>query len=181
MSDRAIQDAISKLAGQGKVDQVTYVNAVVDSVDIGSRTCNCTVIDGHTEYELPNVRLMAVVDDGLFIQPAVGSIVKVIFSQKIEPFVCQYSEIENITIDAKTSITLNDGSFGGMVKIKDLITKLNAIEKDINSLKSLFSLWTVIPSDGAASLKAAVSVWAGRSLAETVLAELENQKVSHGK
>jgi hypothetical protein len=43
--------------------------------------------------------------------------VKVIFSQNIEPFICQYSEIENITIDAKTSFTK---SIDEMIMQKDL-------------------------------------------------------------
>lgn len=123
MSDRAIIEAINKMTGQHRVDQVTYVDAIVDSVDVQSRSCSCTAIFGNSEYELPTVKLMASTDDGLLIVPAINSNVKVIFSQNLEPFVCQYSEIESVILDANTSIQFCDGSFGGLVKI-DAVFKL---------------------------------------------------------
>ena len=181
MSDRAIREAITKMIGLHKVDQVTYVNATVDSVDIASRTCVCTIVDGHTEYELSSVRLMAVVDDGLLIEPAIGSTVKVIFSVNIEPCIVQYSEAEIITIDARQRVQFNDGSFGGMVKIEELTAKLNAIEKDMNTFKSVMSGWTPVPMDGGATLKAISSAWSAQSLNITGQDELENKKVTHGK
>ena len=181
MSDRAIIESINKATGQHKVDKITYVNAVVNSVNAKKRTCSCTAIDGHTEYELPTVKLMAVVDDGVLFEPVIGSTVKVIFSQNIEPFVCQYSEIENITLDAKTLIKLNDGSFGGLLKIKETVDRLNAVEKDLNSLKTAFSSWIVIPSDGGAALKTVTAKWMADRIKETKISDLENIKVKHGK
>ena len=181
MSDRSINEAINKMVGTHMADQLTYVNAIVEGVDIPTRSCSCTVIDGHTEYYLPTVKLMAVVDDGLFIEPAVGSTVKVIFSVKVEPFVCQYSEVENITIIAKTRITLNDGSFGGLVKINSLIDKINSLENDLNTLKLLIALWSPVPSDGGASLKLATAKWSAQSITPTILIDLENKNITHGQ
>lgn len=180
MSDRAINEAINKMVMNHRTDQLTYVNATVESVDNSSRSCSCTVVDGHTEYFLPTVKLMAVVDDGLFIEPTIGSTVKVIFSAKVEPFICQYSEIENITIVARTNITLNDGTFGGLVKINDLIAKLNTIEMDLNTLKSLIASWTPIPADGGLSLKTLTAPWSGKVITPTLVIELENPSVIHG-
>jgi len=136
MSDRAIIESINKITGQHKADTVTYADAVVDSVDIINRTCACTVIAGHTEYQLNTVKLMAVVDDGLLIEPVIGSTVKVIFSVNLEAFVCQYSEIENITIDAKTAIKLNDGQFGGLVKVGGLIDYLKGVFADLTQIST---------------------------------------------
>lgn len=181
MSDRSIKEAINKLTGLHKVDQVSYVNAVVDNVDISKRTCDCTAIDGHTEYELPGVRLMAVVDDGILFEPVIGSTVKVIFSQNIEPFVCQYSEVENITLHANTKIQFNDGTFGGLVQINPLIEKINNLENDLNNLKSLFASWSIIPSDGGAALKTITTKWSTEQIKNTVLVDLENTKISHGQ
>lgn len=107
MSDRDIEEGIRRLAGTHNVDQVNYCNAEVISVNIPARTCDCLVIDGHTEYELPSVRLMAIVDDGILFEPVIGSTVKVIYSRLVEPFVCQYSELENITITTKSTVTVN--------------------------------------------------------------------------
>lgn len=181
MSDRSIRESIVKMTGQHKVDQVTYVNAVVNSVDRKTRACSCTVVEGHTEYDLPTVKLMAVVDDGILIEPVIGSIVKVIFSVLIEPFVAQYSEIEMITIDARQTIQFNDGTFGGVVKVGELVQKLNKLENDLNTLKASVSGWTPVPSDGGAALKTIISQWAGQSLTVTKIDDLENKKVTHGK
>lgn len=168
------------MVGSHRNDQVTYINAIVESVDLPSRSCSCTAIDGHTEYYLPTVKLMAVVDDGLLIEPVVGSTVKVIFSVNIEPFVCQFSEIQNITIIAKTNITFNDGSYGGMIIIQELVAKINLLENDLNTLKSMFAAWPVIPSDGGASLKAATAPWSGASITLTEIEDLENPMITHG-
>ena len=181
MSDRAIAEAIKKITGQHKVDPVSYCNAEVTAVDVNSRTCSCRVVEGHTAYDLPTVKLMAVVDDGLFLEPVVGSMVKVIFSEIVEPFVCQYSEIENITIDAKTQVTINDGSFGGLVKVQELLDKINAIEKDMNALKTAFSGWIVVPSDGGSALKIATGKWQSDRLTETKKSDIENEKITPGK
>jgi len=180
MSDRAIIEAIIKMTGQHKVDPVTYVDAEVNSVDVPRRICSCTVIAGHTEYQLNTVKLMAVVDDGLLIEPVVGSSVKIIFSANLEAFVCQYSEIENITIDAKTKIKFNDGSFGGLIKIEELVKKMNTIEQDMNTLKQAFASWVVTPADGALALKVLSTQWSSKSLSKTKVSELENTKITHG-
>jgi len=180
MSDRAIIEAVNKMTGQHKSDTVTYCDAVVNSVDIAARTCSCTAIAGHTEYQLNNVKLMAVVDDGMLIEPVIGSTVKVIFSVNLEPFICQYSEIENITIDAVTKIKFNDGQFGGLVKVSDLVDKLNTVEKDLNTIKQAFASWIVVPSDGGAALKLAATTWFGQSITKTKISDIENAKITHG-
>ena len=181
MSDRSIREAVIKMTGGHKVDQVTYVNAVVNSVDIKGRACGCTVVEGHTEYELPTVKLMAVVDDGILVEPVIGSIVKIIFSELIEPFVAQYSEIETITIDARQTIKFNDGTFGGVVKVAELVQKLNELENDLNTLKAAIASWTPVPSDGGAALKGVITNWSAQSLPVTAVNDIENTMVTHGK
>ena len=175
MSDRAIIEAANKMTGQHKVDQVTYVNAVIDSVDMVNRVCSCTAIDGHTEYQLPTVKLMASVDDGFLIEPEIGSTVKVLFSQNIEPFVVQYSGIKNITIFASTAVQFQDGTFGGLVKVSDLVTKLNALENDLNALKT--ALVTAIV---ATPTMVALTPYTSQLFTQTMQSELENTTVKHG-
>ena len=43
---------------------------------------------------------------------------------------------------AETSIQFNDGSYGGMIKIDALVTRLNAIENKINAFALLFNAHT---------------------------------------
>jgi len=189
MSDRAIIEAVNKMSGQHKIDQVTYINAVVLSVNKSERSCHCRAIDGHTEYDLPTVLLMASVDDGILIEPEINSTVKVIFSQNIEPFVVQFSEIKNITIFANTKVQLQDGSFGGIVKVTDLVSKLNKIETDLNNLKSgliaaisAASATGITPVTGVslAGFMSTLGTYASQIFVLTQKNELENTKVQHG-
>lgn len=75
--------------------------------------------------------------------------------------------------------TFNGGDLGGMVIAGKATDKLNAIEEDINELKTVFSSWVTVPQDGGAALKAAVSAWAGQQLITTQEAEISNDKVKH--
>lgn len=180
MSDRAIIEATRKMAGLHKVDHVTYINAVVDEVN-DDRTCNCTAVDGHTEYQLPNVRLMATVEDGLYIEPVVGSNVKVIFSENIEPFVCQYSAIERVIFDSVNVIQFKDGSFDGLVKVSDLVTKLNNLENKVNSIISTFNSHThpyVNVSSPAITSPSATPIVG--TLTPTQQIDIENDQITHG-
>lgn len=78
----------------------------------------------------------------------------------------------------KKGVILNGGKLGGMVKVGELVTKINTIERQLNSLKMVFMGWTpsVSPDSGAA-LKAGVAAWAGESITPTTEKELANDKV----
>ncbi len=181
MSDRSITEAILKLTGLNKVDQLYYVTCSVDSVDLSTRTCDCTIIDGNVNAKLPGVFLMAEVDDGVLIEPVIDSTVRVIFSKNVAPFIVQFSEIANITLISTDKIKLNGSEMGGLVQVIELTKKLNSLEKDINKIKAAFTSWVPVPSDGGAALKTAVSAWAGAQLAVTERKEIENETVVHGQ
>jgi hypothetical protein len=76
-------------------------------------------------------------------------------------------------------ITLNGGNFGGVVKVGQLIERINAIENDINNLKTVFSTWVAVPQDGGAALSAASAAWASSMLTPTLRSDVENEKVKH--
>jgi hypothetical protein len=75
------------------------------------------------------------------------------------------------------SFVFNGGSQGNMVLIQKAVDKLNIIEQDINKLKTSFSTWVVVPSDGGAALKAAAASWSGSKLTETKKEDLENKNI----
>lgn len=77
-------------------------------------------------------------------------------------------------------ITLNGGGFGGTVKIVELTERINAIERDINNLKNVFSVWVAVPQDGGAALSAAAAAWSASPLELTQRGDYENEKVKHG-
>ena len=66
-----------------------------------------------------------------------------------------------------------------MVKVKELTKKLNAVEKDLNNLKTIITSWTPVASDGGAALKAIITSWATQSITPTAQNELENKNVKH--
>ena len=80
----------------------------------------------------------------------------------------------------KEGITLNGGGFGGTVKVGQLTERINAIEQDINDLKSVFSGWVAVPQDGGAALSAAAAAWSATPLELTQRGDYENEKVKHG-
>lgn len=141
-SDRAIREAVEHLAGTHRDDKVFVIDATVDSVDITTRTCVCTAIGGKAGSELPNVRLMASIDDGLLIIPTIDSTVTLLFSNFTDPCIISYSEID--------TIIFRGGDLGGLVKVIELTTKLNNLENLVNDLISKFNSHThQVTSTGA--------------------------------
>lgn len=159
--------------------------ATVTSVDKNKSCCDVEV-DGN---ELGDVRLQAIVKEnvkGCKIYPAIGS--KVVVEQlndKGDWMVSMFSEVEEVLYEVGDSsfkmnaegVLFNGGSLGGLLKLAASVERLNLIEESINDLKQVFASWTVVPSDGGAALKAAVSSWSSNSLELTENADVENDKV----
>ena len=180
MGDRQLIEAIQKIAGTQLSDKVYVVACTVDTVDIPSRTCDCTVISGQGVTEIPNVLLMTEVDDGFFLVPTVGSTVFVVYSTYNEPFVCLFSQVDQIIFKAD-AIQFNDGSFGGLTKTLELRDQLNKTNQLLTALLNIIN-GPPIPEPGSsapsalqAALKAAIT---GQSLGD--YSEIENPIITHG-
>lgn len=172
MSDRSIRESIQYLAGNHQTDRVSLMDATVVSVDEAARTCICTAVTGASGNDIPDVRLMASVDDGFLIIPALGSTVIVAQSIFTDPLVVGFSEVDKII--------LRGGDLGGLVKVLSLVTRLNLLEKDINTLKTAFTTWVPASGDGGAALKAATATWFTQELTETVREDIENETITQG-
>jgi hypothetical protein len=151
----------------------------IKSVEESDMTCTVTI--GNLDYE--GIRLSSVVDSNAsysYLVPKLDSWVIVSFLEgsEIDAFVNVVCEIEKIIINA-TSIIFNGGDNKGLAKVDGLKSKLNTIESSINSLKSIFSGWTPVPNDGGAALKTAINSWAGQTLQQTALTDIENDKIKH--
>jgi len=129
-----------------------------------------TALTGGGEYS--DIRLQAHPGNGILIIPSVGSYVIVGRMTGNSGYVAMTS--------AADSIQLLDGSYGGLIKIDDLVTKINNLEQDLNTLKSNFTGWVVVPNDGGLALKTATTTWSGNTITETVNADLENTDITHG-
>jgi hypothetical protein len=108
---REITEAIQKLTGTNKSDAITIEDMQVLSVDMPTRTCTCRTVNGSSAISNWVVKLMAEIDDGLLLVPAVGSTVKVAYSTFSPPFVIQYSELSQaIIVTGNSSLSIQDSN-----------------------------------------------------------------------
>lgn len=82
--------------------------------------------------------------------------------------------------DDANTINFNQGGYDGLIKINDLVTRMNNIENDINTLKGVISAWVPVPLSGGMPLKAAAQTWAASPLTTTNKQMIENDKIKHG-
>lgn len=170
-------DAIAKnlrlIANRGKDITDNVIICTVVSVD--GTTCVCQPVDDG-QAEIMDVRLNAESHSTKFlITPAVDSVVGVLaFSdfENTEYMVVMFSEID--------SIMIRGDQYGGLVKVDDLVDKINTIEDDLNDLKQVFSTWVPTPNDGGAALKGAAATWYAATITNTTVNDLENGAVTHG-
>lgn len=76
-------------------------------------------------------------------------------------------------------IVFNKGENGGLVNVDGLTTQLNAVENDLNTLKTIFSSWIPAAQDGGATLKTATAKWAGEQLTTSKNTDYENTSIKH--
>lgn len=196
-----IAEAIRQMAAAGL--ELYGKVCTVDAVDEDARTVDCTPIDEGAPLLGVNLQANQESEDGVVLFPALGSYVVVSFleasvavvilCEKVDKIVLKIGKttaqlvdgqidvaVQDITaqVTAK-AVTFNGGKLGGLVVSQKTADKLNALEDDINELKTVFSGWSPVVQDGGGALKGAVSAWAGRQIKTTAAAELENDKVKH--
>lgn len=184
MDKRAfIASALSRMMPNSTISQLVFTAKVVSVEGL-----TCTIdYDG---FVLSDVRLIpttSVEGNRVLLIPANDTYVLVISesgdlsnlwvaridtAEKVE-IVCGDISVEV----SKEGVILNGGSLGGMVKVKEVTTKLNTLEMSLNELKTVFEAWQAIPNDGGAALKAAITQWAGQPITQTKVGDLENAKV----
>ncbi|MDH4127175.1 MAG: hypothetical protein OEV44_00365 [Spirochaetota bacterium] len=171
-------------------NKIYSVQCIVKSVDIAKRICICTPVDGSAD--ILNVRLEADINvnsedepinsnpKGCFIVPKVDSLVGVTFLSKTEAFINIWTEIEGIIVKT-TTFTFNDGSYGGLIKISDLVDRLKDYETLLTQLKTDFNSWTPVWQDGGLALKTILSAgYLTKTIPSSQISEFENDKIIHG-
>lgn len=141
MSSEKIRKAVQQMAGTFGANYATFTDGVVKSVDVDNRTCIVTVVNGKSEVDI-TARIAPVVDDGIILIPTVDSSVIVCHNVGNVAYISQFSELEKVLIYVGNStleiedgeFKFNDGNLGGLIKIQDLVTKLNAIENKLNTI-----------------------------------------------
>ncbi len=154
---------------------VQTLPAQVTAVDVEKATCDVEFIDKDlAPHRAVHLFAGTTTDTGLLIIPKLRSFVYVSIVNNNEQwaFVTLYTAIEEIR--------LRGDEFGGLIKINELVKRMNAIEKDLNTLKTAFKSWIVAPGDGGTALKLIATGWYDNNLPITKKQDFENTKVNHG-
>lgn len=156
----------------------------VKELDEVNNNCYCEPIGDHAD--IYQVRFIAAGSTGLKVVPLPDSVVLVSFLEDGSGYISMFSEIKSISWDLGSGMTLeatdsgfvfNGGALDGMVKLNDLVAKLNTLENKINDLITAIAAWAPVANDGGAALKAALTTWLLTSLTPTVNADLENTDI----
>lgn len=181
MSNRAIIEAIRGITGTGLSDKVGMVPATVESVNEARRTVTARAIGGGAVTGIIDVQLMAEVDDGVLIIPRVGSTIIVGYSTYTRPYVALFSDVEKVV--------LLGGEHGGLVRIADLVDRLNKIEEKVNDLIGKFNdhvqaynthTHPVTAVGSPTGPTTATAQTESGTLTLTKREDMENEQVTHG-
>ncbi len=139
--NRQIKEGIQRLAGTWGKDFVSIIDAEVISVDEAKRTAVVKPLSGDYDANI-TVNLLANPNDGFILIPSIESTVIVAMTNKNDYFVVQFSDIDKVRITignfeilmTESELLLGDGSYDGLVKVSDLVSKLNNIENKLNTI-----------------------------------------------
>lgn len=173
VENRGIKEGIQRLAGTWGKDFVSIIESEVISVNEITRTAMVNPLSGDYSSNL-TVNLLANPNDGFVLIPSIGSTVIIAMTNKNDYFVVQFSDIDKVRITignfeilmTENELLLGDGSLNGLVKVSDLVTKLNNIENRLN----IIGTW-------AATVTPPLTV---TPLTPTIQSELENTKIKQG-
>lgn len=179
---------IKMLAGNGgkgmgfTVGTVTAVDKAARTVDVQPLNEDAPLLGVNLQANQESaVGVVQIPREGSFVMVGFvqdGAAGMVLLCDDIEEaqVVIKDTDTASIVVNEK-GVCMNGGSLGGLVKVEDITTRLNLIEKDINKLKQAFASWSPVPQDGGAALKGGVASWAGAKLTETKRGDYENEKV----
>ncbi len=151
---------------------VTILGTIA-AVDENSKTCNIDD-DGFMMY---GIRLQSVTNAaaGILKVPKIGAQALAVKIEDGDGFMlldcAEYSKI-----------IFNGGNNGGLINIQSLVNKINAIENDLNSLKTVFKTTWIPPTsspDSGAALKTAAADWADQTITKTKTKDLEDKTITH--
>lgn len=175
MSEKSkIQESLRKLVASN--GEQYCVVATVDSVDLIENTCELSPVNG--DADLQGVRLLANNNKGFLIIPKVGSIVVASFLNDAVAYVSMFSQVDEIQLNGK--------NFLGIVKVTELVAKLNILfgfantviaAKNLIAAAAVSSPTTPVTNATLAAFMVGITP---TPLTLVALAELQNTTVQHG-
>jgi len=156
-----IKDLLIKILKE-EFDNDAFVGTVTS---VNGNLVTVRSLFGQSVYS--NIRLQAIDGNGIILTPAVGSFVIVGKLGKRTGYIAMASDLD--------SIQFLDGSYGGLIKIQELVDKLNTVEDKVNDLITYINTH-VHPSTGTPPSP----LYAGGSLTNTTVNDIENDLITHG-
>lgn len=183
---RNIKEGIQRLAGTFGKDYLSTVDCVVLDVNEQARTCSVKPVTTTAVTEFADVFLSANPNDGFICYPEIGSTIRVAVNNKGDKYVLQFSDLQKLRITTGETeiivqdgeILLNDGTFGGLIKIDDLKTQIDNMLTAIKlacgaGFNALYAL------DSGASYTAFTT--AAQNIQNLNKTTLENTTIKHGQ
>ncbi len=180
-----IREALRGMVREMMIDGA--LQATVKSVNKQAGTIVATGLKEDIDYF--NVRLKAVVADGngrgILAYPVVGSQVSIVVLDGVDTmlFVSQLSDIESWRIQADNGVyleltaagklLLNGEQFSGLVKVEEVVKKLNKLEEQLNSHQHFWGPPT-------APVPTVLNLALNPLISPTLAVELANPNVTHG-
>lgn len=187
MADTSLRDAVKTMFDKFYKDEeeIYLLRGVVTEVDEDALTCSVKPNDDNPE--IYDVLLSTNGDLSRVEFPKVDTQVTIGFLDKETAMVLHCEELDKIQIKAGgKELTLSDNGLilgaednGGLIIIAELVSKLNALENQINDLKAAINSAPTTPQDGGAGFKAGLLTWTSNQMTPTQQTELENDFVKH--
>jgi hypothetical protein len=165
-----IQELLQKIV-LGNTPQLED-SLIAKVLSVSDTTCNVEIV--LTEATVENV-MLNVAFEGIIVKPKKGSHVIITRLSNVDYYVSQYSKIDDIIINADNDIVINGGKNEGLVKIKELTEKLNALVSDFNAFVDIYSSHTHAVS-GASTGAPSVPATATKIFNQSYY---ENTKIKH--
>lgn len=199
-AQRSIGEHIRRIAGAMPAP-AQIMSGVVKEVNEAEGTAMVALsLDG--DEAVSGVMLNAIIenDNGLLVIPAQDSNVWVAEIDGPDKWgIIKCSNAEKVTIKIAGTpevlvesgkVVINGGEHGGMVKVQELVEAFNVIREDVNRLKNKIGIWSPVPNDGGAALRAALAEsapgvpplptsWAGELIQEFTIPDFENPDAKH--
>lgn len=161
----SILDLVKSLAGTRGDDKLMLLQGEVKSVDLSNQNCTVETINGNSTL-LFECMLNSGVSDGLLIEPVIGSDIYFLVSKSTQPFIVQYSDIKTISL-------LGD-EYGGLIKIEELVKKINTIEDKLKDIILKFNTHSHADNNIISSIQII------NDIINTDKKDLENTSITHG-
>ena len=205
-ANHQIRDSITSIIAN-RIQNNIFICEVVAQPDGSTYNANentiiVTSVGSDHVLDITDVRLNPNICDGFTPIPSIGSIVFVIKNQTDNQYyMLSSSDLDDIIISTNTQFnahskvvnisstsvtTFNDGEHKGLVKVTELVDKINQLEKAYNGLLQAIQ-WAFIPCSTPSQAVAILSAFYTLTQAKvpispiTSITDLENPDITHGK